>query len=308
MLKDFLKLWLRVTFGPLFGIVAVQVAWAVVLLLWILAYVSPYPGRYGPSASLFGWGLGFLGLMLYGVNVMVIHFARQATHSRAVKDFISRVSHDLRSPLAIVKLHLETMLKRELSPEQTRACLDAAWQELGRLETGIEGVLTASRLEREKLQIEARRLDLREFLEGYLARKREVVRLSGGHLASGDLSNLSVFADPVLIEKILDNLVDNAVNHCPPGVNIRVSVAEQSRFAILTVEDDGPGIERSERRKIFRMFYRTRLNRGRGTGLGLFIVEGVVKAHGGRVWVESPGVGSAFHVALPLALQGESHP
>lgn len=308
MLKDFFKLWLRITFGPLFWIVAVQLTWSVVLLFWILAYVSPHPGRGGPGATLFGWGLGFLALMLFGVNVVVIHFARQAAHSRAVKDFISRVSHDLRSPLATVKLHLETLLKRELSPEQARACLDAAWQDLGRLETGIEEVLLASRLDRQKLQIDAHRLDLREFLERYFARKREAVDLSGGHLETGPLPDLAIDADPAMMERILDNLVDNALRHCPSGVLIRIALAEQSDCAVISVDDDGPGIERRERRKIFQMFYRVPPNHGRGAGLGLFIVAGLVKAHGGRVWVENPAVGSAFRVALPLAGEGARHP
>jgi signal transduction histidine kinase len=216
------------------------------------------------------------------------------------------VSHDLRSPLAIVKLHLETVLKRDLSPEQSRSCLDAAWQELGRLEAGIEGVLMASRLEREKLQVDARPLVLREFLERYIARKREAVERGRGHLESGPLPSLVIRADPVLFERILDNLVDNALAHCPPGVNIRVSATEQSRFAVVTVEDDGPGIERRERSKIFDMFYRAPHNLGQGTGLGLFIVAGLAKAHGGQAWVESPGIGSAFRVALPLAEEDPS--
>jgi signal transduction histidine kinase len=246
--------------------------------------------------------------MLFGVNVVVIHFARQATHSRAIKDFISRVSHDLRSPLATVKLHLETMLKRDLSPEQARVCLDAAWQELNRLETGIEGVLMASRLDRQKLQIETRLLDLKAFLEQYLERKREIVGLSGGHLEGDSTSELAIQADPVLLEKILDNLVDNALKYSSIGVQIRISAMKQGRCAVVTVADDGPGIEPQERRKIFRMFYRVPRNRGRGTGLGLFIVAGLVKAHGGQVWVDSNGKGSAFRVALPLSKQEGQRP
>jgi hypothetical protein len=308
MLKDFFKLWLRVTFGPLFWIVAVQVTWSVMLLFWILAYMSPHPGRGGPGETLFGWGLGFLALMLFGVNVLVIHFAHQAAHSRAVKDFISRVSHDLRSPLATVKLHLETLLKRELSPEQARACLDAAWQDLGRLETGIEEVLLASRLDRQRLQIDAHRLDLQDFLERYFTRKGEAVALSGGHLETGPLPELAINADPVMLERILDNLVDNALSHCPPGVLIRIALAEQSGCAVISVDDNGPGIERRERRKIFQMFYRVPPNYGRGAGLGLFIVAGLVKAHGGHVWVENPAAGSAFRVALPLVREGARQP
>ncbi len=307
MLKDFLRLWIRITLGSVFWIIAVQVAWAMLLLLWILAYVKLHAATVVPSPSAFWGGLGFLALLIFGVNVLVIHHARQAAHNRVVKDFVSQVSHDLRSPLASVKLHLETLLKRELSPEQVRSCLDAAWQDLGRLETSIEDVLMASRLERQKLQIEPRPLDFGDFLGRYLARKREVVEGSGGHLQLGTLQDLAIQADPAMMEKILDNLLDNALCHCPPGVHIRVALARKNRLALLTVADDGPGIAPHDRDKIFRLFYRAAATRGHGTGLGLFIAASLVRAHGGRIWVECPGVGSAFQVALPLGEGGGGH-
>jgi len=307
MLKDFLRLWVRITFGSLFWIIAVQMAWAMVLLFWILGYVRPHVGR-APSLGLFGWGLVFLALMIFGVNVLVVHYAHQAAHSRVVKDFVSRVSHDLRSPLASVKLHLETLLKREVSPEQARACLDAAWQDLGRLETSIDGFLMAARLERRKQRIDLHPLDLGAFLERCLARRREAVVRGGGSLDFGPLPALWIRADPAMLEKILDNLLDNALCHCPPGVRIRVALARSGNLARLTVADDGPGIAPGERRKVFRLFYRAGSAHGRGTGLGLFIVASLVKAHGGRVWVECPGVGSAFHVALPLGEEGAGEP
>lgn len=304
MFKDFIRLWVRISFGRLFWIVAVQMAWAMVLLFWILAYA--HPGS--PGLGLFGWGLAFLALIIFGVNILVIHFAHQAAQSRVVKDFVSRVSHDLRSPLASVKLNVETVLKRELSPETARDCLETALRELGRLETSIEGVLTASRLERRKLRIEAHPLDLGEFLGGYLERKRDLVARCGGFLHIGPLEAPPVQADPAMMEKILDNLVDNALGHCPPGVHIRVSLTRQNRLALVTVADDGPGIPPKERDKVFRLFYRAKAAQGRGTGLGLFIVASLVKAHGGQVWVECPGVGSCFQVALPLDEDGGRHP
>jgi signal transduction histidine kinase len=163
----------------------------------------------------------------------------------------------------------------------------------------------ASRLDRMKLKIDAQRVDLGDFLGRYLARKREAVDLGGGHLEAGPLRRLMVRADPAMLEKILDNLVDNALRHCPSGVQVRVSLEAKNHLAVVTVADDGPGIARRERSKIFRMFYRAPHDLGPGSGLGLFIVAGLVKAHGGRVWVESPGSGSAFHVALPTVEEGD---
>jgi len=106
---------------------------------------------------------------------------------------------------------------------------------------------------------------------------------------------------------LLDNLVDNALLHCGPKVRVQLSVTEQGRCAVLVVADDGPGLDRSEWRRVFRMFYRGRQSsRARGTGLGLFIVAGIAQAHGGRAWVDSPGPGKgcSFQVALPLDVPG----
>ena len=308
MLKDFLRFWVRISFGSLFWIVAVQMAWAMLLLFWILAYLRRHAAVAAPGAGLFGWGLGFLALMILGVNILVIHYAQQTAQNRVVKDFVSRVSHDLRSPLASVKLHLETLLMRAIGPEQARECLEAAWQDLGRLEARIESVLLAARLERRKLRIEAHPVDLGDFLARYLARKRETVVRSGGRLEAGPLPALPVQADPALLEKIMDNLVDNALGHCPPGVRIRVELARKGRLAQLTVADDGPGIAPGDRRRIFRLFYRAAAARGHGTGLGLFIVASLVKAHGGQAWVDSPGAGSSFQVVLPLGESGGRQP
>jgi signal transduction histidine kinase len=300
--REALRQWVRITVGPVFWIAAVQVAWTVVLLLWIYAFTAS-----GPAASrgVLVAGLILLGLMLLGVTVLVIHLARQVAHSRAVKDFISQVSHDLRSPLATIKLHLETVLRRELSREQSRTCLEAASQELDRLERSIEGVLTASRLERQKLQIATQPIALDQLLRRYLDIKRNAAELRGAELAVDELKPLVVTAEPAMLEKLMDNLVDNALLHCPRGVRIRVSVTEQSRCAVVTVSDNGPGLDRRERKRVFRMFYRGPKSRGhrKGTGLGLFIVAGIAKAHGGRAWVDSPGpgLGSQFRVALPLA-------
>ena len=300
MLKDLLRTWVRVSFGSLTWIIAVQMAWAMMLLFWILAYLRPYAARAAPSPGRFGWGLGFLALMILGVDILVIHFARQTAQARVVKDFISRVSHDLRSPLASVKLQLETVLERELRPDQARACLEAARQDLGRLETSIEAVLLASRLERRKPSIVTQDLDLGDFLRTYCGRMGDRVARDGGHLEIGPLPGLPIRADPALLERILDNLLANALGHCPSGVHIRVALARQGHLARLTVADDGPGIPPRERRKVFRLFYRASTARGRGTGLGLFIVASLVRAHGGRVWVECPGTGSCFQLALPL--------
>lgn len=305
-----MKQWLKITVGPVFWIAAIQIAWTLVLILWITTVAEQRRRVPFEGIGLLVLGVVLLVLMLVGVTVIVIHFARQVAHTRAVKDFISQVSHDLRSPLATVKLHLETIKLRELTTTQKQSCLDAAIHELGRLEDGIEGVLMASRLERDKLKLITEPVGLDEFLRQYAGAKLDDVILRGGSLEIGRLQRLTVRADPLLLRQMLDNLVNNALLHCQHGVKITVSLYEQAGCAVITVLDDGPGLPRNEWKQVFKMFYRAAKSGGhrKGTGLGLFIVAGIAKAHGGRAWVESQGMGSGceFRVAIPLIRKEDS--
>ena len=245
-------------------------------------------------------------LLPVGVTVIVVHLARQMSHTRAVKEFVTRVSHDLRSPLTTVKLHLETVLLRDLEAEQRAACLDAAIQELGRLEGGIEDILTASRIERRQLQLTAQPLELGRFVSDFVDDRTPATKTQRAALAWIDAGYgpMAVKADPLLLRRALDNLVDNAIVHGPVGVEVRMELGRQAGFAVLAVTDNGPGLERRERKRVFRMFYRGVRNRRhrRGTGLGLFIVASIARAHGGSAWIDSPedGRGCRVRMAIPL--------
>ncbi|MBI5546865.1 MAG: HAMP domain-containing histidine kinase [Deltaproteobacteria bacterium] len=297
--------------APTVWIGAVQTAWTVTLVAWILFFL-----RWRTSHDA-GWGPLILGISLLVVLLVlaigvVIHFSRQVAHNQATKDFVSQVSHDLRSPLATVKLHLETLKLRELDQAQREECLNAALTELARLEAGIEDVLTASRIERSALRIDLGPLELVPFLDEYASAKRKDLELHGAALLwdRDQARPLIAHADPVALRALLDNLVDNAVHHCQQGVRVRLEVVEQARCAVLAVADDGPGLEPREWKRVFRMFYRAPPSRRhtKGTGLGLFIVTGIAKAHGGRAWVESPGPnqGCVFRVAVPLAKESQA--
>ncbi|MCU0691157.1 MAG: HAMP domain-containing histidine kinase [Polyangiaceae bacterium] len=303
--------WWRIPLGPVFWVAAVQTAWTITLVGWILYFVERRRYAEGETWSVMVLGILLLVLMMLGVTVIVIHFGRQVAHNRAVKEFISRVSHDLRSPLATVKLHLETMQLRQLSVEQRQGCLDTALQELGRLESGIEDILTASRIERGGLKLTKESLEMGEFLGAFVDAKSEEVKLQGASISweAKPGTVLPVRADVTLLRQMLDNLVDNAIVHGQPGVHIQLELGEHAGCAVIGVRDDGPGLDRSQWKRVFRMFYRAPGNRRhrKGTGLGLFIVASIAKAHGGRAWVESPptGRGCQFRVAIPLAKDQE---
>ncbi len=300
-----MRRWLRLTFGPVFWIVAVQTGWTVALIGWIVYFFDRRRRLEHEGWHPLIWGILLFALMLAGVTGIVVHFGRQVALNRAVKDFVSQVSHDLRSPLAIVKLHLETLKLRTLTPEQRVDCLATALHELARLEGGIEDILTAARIDRARLKLSAQPLALKPFICAYIFEKSKAATLLGGTLLFDEPSRpLVARADAGLLRKVLDNLVNNALTHCPGGVKVRLSLGEQGRCAVIGVTDNGPGLEHKQLRKIFRMFYRAPGARhSKGTGLGLFIVAGIARAHGGQAWAESPGPGGGctFRVALPLA-------
>lgn len=305
-----MRRWWRIPAGPIFWMITVQVAWTITLVAWILYFVQRRNALEGWSTLVAG--ILLLCLMLAGVTVIVIHLGRQVAHNRAVKDFVSTVSHDLRSPMATVKLHLETIKLRDLDQQQQAACLDTALDELDRLESGIEDILTASRLERRGQPLNKERVELVSFLAAYQQEKAEKIKWQGASVRCKHptVGAIWVRADALLLRQMLDNLVDNAVAHGPKGVKISVEVVEHGGTAVIGVRDDGPGVARAERKKIFRMFYRApgRRKHQRGTGLGLFIVASIAKAHDGRAWVESegPGKGSLFRVAIPFAKETRS--
>jgi signal transduction histidine kinase len=199
---------------------------------------------------------------------------------------------------------------RDLTPEQNKECLGLALTELQRLESGIEGVLTASRVERAGLRLDAHLEDIGCLLTEYVESKTDEVKLKGGVLEAGPMPQMWANVDRSLFRQMLDNLVNNAILHCQNGVTIRISLAEQGGCAVISVLDDGPGLDRQEWKKVFRMFYRApkASNPGSGTGLGLFIVAGIATAHGGRTWVDSDGEGCGcnFRVAFPLNTKGKA--
>ncbi|MGC4114712.1 MAG: HAMP domain-containing sensor histidine kinase [Myxococcales bacterium] len=304
------RIFLRST--PALWIGATQVVFTASLLTWIFYFLSWRTAHPDAGWAPFIVGLSLLVAMLGLAIGVVIHLSRQVAHNQATKDFVSQVSHDLRSPLAIVKLHLETLRLRDLNPEQRAECISMALTELHRLEGGIEGVLTASRIERQALRLNAGDLELKPFLEAFARTKKAFVEASGGALLwePEKAQPLVARADAEALRHLLDNLVDNALAHCQRGVRIRLEIVEQARCAVLSVCDNGPGLDRQEHKKVFHLFYRAPPSRRhtKGTGLGLFIVAGIAKAHGGRAWVESEGAGRgcSFRVAIPLSKEAAS--
>lgn len=221
--------------------------------------------------------------------------------------FISVISHELKTPVSIIKGYAETLAREDADWDAAtlRDGLQVISEEADRLARQIQGLLDVSRL-----QAGGMRLELTDWPLAQLARQVvERFEPQAGEAFSFELripdDMPAVHGDYERIRAVLENLVSNAVKYSPEGGTIRVGARTEGGVAVISVSDQGIGIPHDEQGRLFRRFYRgdNRLSRTtQGAGLGLFLSRAIVEAHGGRMWVESqPGRGSRFSFTLPLA-------
>ena len=254
-------------------------------------------------------GVVFFLLIIAGMVLNTIFLVREIRRNEQHDSFINAVTHELKTPVASIRLYLQTLQARELDPEKRREFYRIMLEDSDRLLHTIEQVLRAgsagSRVRRARA-----RVDLGEVAKDCvdLARTRfhldqdaltyEARVKAGGALVLGDSDELKA---------AVWNLIDNAVKYSPTGVAIHVALEEfdDERLAVR-VTDRGIGISPIELKRIFRRFYRIPASvavRAKGSGLGLFIVRSVAKKHRGRAFAESLGAGqgSTFTLLLPKA-------
>ena len=239
-------------------------------------------------------------------------FRRQQELNELKSNFVSSVSHELRAPIASVRLMAENLEGGKVAgTAKQNEYFHFIVQECRRLSSLIENVLDFSRIEQGRKQYEFEPVNVAALvrqtvmlLEPYAAEKGVSLRMEGA-------TALELEADGQALQQALVNLIDNAVKHSPPGAAVTVGLAgaeAAGTMARLWVADAGPGIPAAEHGKIFERFYRrgSELRREtQGVGIGLSIVKHIVEAHGGRVRVESaPGRGSRFTLELPADGRG----
>jgi two-component system sensor histidine kinase KdpD len=214
---------------------------------------------------------------------------------------LSSVSHDLRTPLAVVTGATSTLLERPPKDEnKRRALLLTAHEEAERLNRLVRNLLDMTRLEAGALSVRKELQPLEEVIGTALNRLE--TRLQERDVFTNVPHDLPLVPfDSVLIEQVLINLLENAVKHTPASSAIEVDAEVRDRDVQVEVADRGPGVSMGDQERVFEKFYRARETEGGGVGLGLTICRGIVRAHGGRIWVESrPGGGASFRFTLPL--------
>lgn len=256
-------------------------------------------------------------------------FHRQLALNEQKSNFVSAVSHELRAPIAAVRLMTENLTRgAPAEPERQREYFGLILQECRRLSSLIENVLDFSRIEQGRKEYDMEPVDLCalvaatvRLMEPVAADHGVKIRVDGsrrGDKAEADPSNegvrlltsaATVVCDGRAIQQALVNLIDNAIKHSPAGEAVTLEVTGSQTVVRLSVTDHGPGIPTEERSKVFERFYRrgSELRREtQGVGIGLSIVQSIVAAHHGRVWMEdAPGGGCRAVVELPATPGGE---
>ena len=222
---------------------------------------------------------------------------------RLRNSLLSSVSHDLRTPLATITGVATTLLEQEgrVDAGTRRELLESVREEGDRLNRLVENLLEMTRLESGQLGLRKDWHPIEEVIGAALRRLER--RLVGRRITTRVLPDLPLVAmDDVLIEQVLLNLLDNALKYTPAGSPIVIVATATDAAVTVEVADRGPGLPPGDEEKVFEKFYRGRPDHGRGAGLGLAICQGVVRAHGGRIWVQNlPGGGVAFLFTLPLS-------
>lgn len=253
-------------------------------------------------------GVVFFGLIITGVVLNTIFLIREIRRNEHHDAFINAVTHELKTPVASMRLYLQTLQSRNVTEAKQREFYDIMLADSDRLMGTIEQVLRAARTSNSKPSLQSR-IDLHDLVSECVELSRLRHQLQKGSVEFADLSGgrSVVTGDIDELKAAVSNLLDNAIKYSGGTVHIAAELASTgSNHVAVRVRDSGVGIPPSELKRIFRRFYRVPSGialRVKGTGLGLFIVRSVAERHGGRAWAESdgPGQGSTFTMELPAA-------
>jgi signal transduction histidine kinase len=254
------------------------------------------------------FGIVFFALIIAGMVVNTIFLVRELRRSEQHDSFINAVTHELKTPVASIRLHLETLQRRDLPETQKQQFYSLMLSDTDRLTETVEQVLRAGRAGdkragREKSDVDFAQL-VRECMDATRMRHHlqpEAIRYED---AANNETELRVRGSAEDLRTAVFNVLDNAVKYSGENVDVRVRLeTPDEKRIVLRVQDQGVGIAADDMKRIFKRFYRVThrsLAHVKGTGLGLFIVKSIASKHGGKVFAESDGEGQGTTIVLEL--------
>lgn len=294
-------------FFLILGVASITAA-VVLNISWIL--------RNWRDAVLLFSGVIFFLLVIAGLVLNTIFLIREIRRNEQHDSFINAVTHELKTPIASIKLYLETLQRRELDPAQRQQFYGLMLDDTDRLLSTVEQVLKAGQLRMTRAKRQPVEFNFRELVNECMGLARTRHHLPPSALyweaaapAAAADAPITVHGDPEELRTAVANILDNAIKYSGGQVDVSVHIEtlpSDNRIA-LRVRDRGIGIPAHELKRIFKRFYRVRgrpFSQAKGTGLGLFIVKSIARAHGGRVFAESGGSAPGTTVTFELPRVG----
>jgi two-component system sensor histidine kinase SenX3 len=288
-----IALFIAMGIGLIFVILLLYIGW--VLLNW----------RTGIQLFL---GILLLAIVIAGVVLNTIFLVREIRRNEQKDAFINAVTHELKTPVASIRLYLETLQTRAVDEHKRQEFYRTMLADSDRLLATIEQILRTGRIgasSRTRLNLSPIQLDA--VVQECVQRARILQGVSADAIRYQPGPPLTITGDLDEVRAAVSNLIDNAVKYSGKDVRVTVELSqEDGKYVSVRVKDEGVGLPKSELKQVFKRFYRVPgplASAVKGTGLGLYIVRSVAKRHRGRAWAESegPGRGSTFVLQLPIS-------
>lgn len=258
------------------------------------------------EVALMVFGIIFFALIITGLVLNTIFLMREIRRNEQQDTFLNAMTHELKTPIASIKLYLETLKTREVTDEKRREFYDVMLDDSNRLLNTVEQVLQTSRTREKKRQLNISEISLGKLLGECAKIVQTRYKLDETAIKFTEPADeIKISGDAAELQIVFTNLLDNAVKYSAetPRISIRVKNSGDKKVQIF-IKDNGIGLVSSELKRIFKRFYRVAnlsMQGKKGTGLGLFIVKSIIEKHGGKIWADSKGEGkgSTFIVQLP---------
>ena len=252
-------------------------------------------------------GVFFLLLILFGAWLIYRALVKTQELKFHHDNFMMSVTHELKTPLASLKVYLDTLQSSKIPPEKKERILPRMRQDVDRLERMVDNILQAGRFERRQVSFSMNRLDLTELVQDRIDRLQRLPSDIPRQIESDLQPDVIVEGDIAELRRAVDIVLENGLKyHTGKNIKLDIELAADEKAATLKVRDGGVGLSRSDLAAVFDRFYRVDNKAARsvpGSGLGLYLCREIVKRHGGKVSAESegPGRGSTFTIELKRA-------
>jgi len=264
------------------------------------------------EVALLIFGVVFFAVIITGLVLNTIFLVREVRRNEQQDAFLNAVTHELKTPIASIRLYLETLKTREVAPEKRHEFYDTMLADSNRLLNTVEQVLQAGASKDGRRLLNITEIDIFKLLRECVAIVQTRYNLPENTLQFSRSENkITVSGDAMELQAAFTNLLDNAVKYSPQNAKVFIEARNAGEKNIeIRIKDSGIGVAPKQAKRIFNRFYRIpnlSTQKAKGTGLGLYIVHAIIKKHRGKVSVESAGegLGSTFIVKLPKMENGK---